>query len=126
MGLQITLSDEATAWMTDGEKGQSSKAIFSHMTGWPAEYPNESPHDPSDLRRCVLLLRRVPEFAVRIDEMATRSKAWAGLIAVWPQLVASLDDEMSRGPNAPKTYALMKKARGEERMGNITIHRSGE
>jgi hypothetical protein len=107
------IPDAAVEWLRFGARGMSSEAIFERMTGLPVGGGTRlrAPSDPSDLNRCLHLLRAVPEWQHRIAEMATVNDDWAGLVAVWPQLVALFDEEEPTG-NAPRTWALMRKATG--------------
>jgi hypothetical protein len=108
-----TIPTAALAWILGENVGNSSKAIFAHMVGQKAPYRGWShPYDPADLRRCLILLQKVPEWGLRLPEMAKRSKEWKALVSRWSELNASLEDEvgldLSKGREAPKTYALMK------------------
>lgn len=113
--MKKTVTARANSWIVGSRCGMSSKAIWAHMmdAGRPREGWSH-PWDPDDLSRCLLLLKAVPEWAPRMPEMARRSKAWAGLIAHWDEIVASMKDEVgidwSKGQNAPRTYDLMKAA----------------
>lgn len=51
-------------------------------TRWGSDYP----HDSGDFGRCHRLLEAVPEFMVRIEEMAQRSPQWAALVEHWDEL----------------------------------------
>lgn len=111
----VVLPPGANEWLAQGERGVSSLAIFTVMTGlnvasgwglWP-------PADPSDLRRCELLLRAVPEFRGRLPEMASVSPVWKRLVGTWDELIATMDAESpgwdtGRSGFAPRTYALMR------------------
>lgn len=111
-----TLSTEAVNWLAHGERGLSSNAIFTRLTGVDAcgerGFPFHYPHDPSDLCRCLRLLESVPEFAPRIGEMAGVSSVWTALVAHWVEIVALLENEApkwrEREGTAPKTYARMR------------------
>ena len=108
------LSRDAAAWLVNGERGMSSEAIFTKLTGISLRDGSATghPHDPDDLRRCRMLLISVYEFEGRIGEMAEVSKPWAALVARWDELCATMDAEAPnwwvRGGSAPKTYALMR------------------
>lgn len=73
----------------------------------------DTPSDPSDLRRCRLLLKAVPEFRKRFHEMRKASKKWAVAVDHWDELCALFDQE---APNwatreyweAKRTYKRMK------------------
>lgn len=114
----MSIPESAMQWLASGERGLSSNAIFTKMTGIKtAKCAFEEgffPLDPDGLTRCVKLLEAVPEFAPRIGEMADVSPEWAALVAHWDELVALLDSEVPgwrehRHGNASKTYARMRK-----------------
>lgn len=111
-----------TRWLASGERGVSSEAIVSHLTGEPVgryRIGDDYPFDPSDFRRCEVLLRHVPLARLTFPAMASRSPIWAALVAEWDELVALMESESPgvfgtsdpRG-SAPKTYARMKEIRG--------------
>lgn len=105
----------AVEWLRSGERGLSSEAIFLHLTGLDVGEEGDRrpyPLDPADLRRCVLLLDAVPEFAARLDEMRTASTTWSRLVDVWPELVAMLREEMAAGDKAPRTYDRIQEVLG--------------
>lgn len=107
----------AVEWLRTEERGISSEAIFTKMTGLPiGTWPEVAcaPSDPSDLRRCRVLLEYAPEWAARLSEMADVSRQWASLLPHWRNLCALMDEEAphwrdaDRDERAPKTYALMQ------------------
>ena len=105
-----------TEWLAVGERGISSEAIAltalgERPTGCRASWPR----DPSDLRRCLLLLDASPE--ARDDGLlilAERCPEWAALVNVWDRLSTTLRSEIGETlpplGSAPKTYALMLEA----------------
>jgi hypothetical protein len=108
------------SWLAHGERGMSSECIAEVMTGMAVGNPlvrdfSRHPYDPDDLRRCLLLLDIVPQWKVRIHEMAAVSPQWAALAARWGELEAAFIEEAPpnwREPrvhwNAPRTYELMQ------------------
>jgi len=115
------LIQNAQRWLAAGQQGLSSCSIFWKLTGVKPDYLGRDseychPHDPSDLRRCLLLLDQVPEFQGRISEMSGCSRQWAALVDRWDELVRLFESELPRkqwaspqpGSEVPKTYALMK------------------
>jgi hypothetical protein len=111
------LSDDAINWLALGERGASSDTMFFTMTGVPPDgyrVENRRPHplDPSDLRRCLLLIEAVPELMTKISEMAAVSNEWARLSSSWSDLRGALDAESpawrTQGGSAPVTYDMMK------------------
>lgn len=104
----------AADWLRTGERGISSEAIFSHLSGIPVSgrWGLRAPQDPSDLRRCRLLLEAVPAFRAELHRMAEVSEEWTALVERWDELCATMDEEApewreGRG-SAPETYALMR------------------
>lgn len=113
------LSDNAVRWLATGERGLSSVCMFAYLS---AENPLREnlkdktyhPHDPIDLRRCMLMLEQVPELKPKIKMMSYVSSQWAALVNVWDILEEMMEDEAPdwRKPNcrgsAPRTYEYMK------------------
>jgi hypothetical protein len=108
-----------TEWLAFGERGISSEAMVSQMTGRQIgrSYSGwDHPFDCDDFKRCEKLLRQVPLARVFLPQMAVRSVEWARLVAAWDEIVASIEDEApglfdgasGRGRGVPKSYALMK------------------
>lgn len=121
-GADKTVEERANKWIVDGQVGQSSKAIWSHMMGVALKddgFGARYPHDPDDLNRCLLLLDLIPEWKPRMHEMAAHGIRWAGLAAKWDEIVECFLDEVGlnwcKGHDlrATKTYAMMKFAMGE-------------
>ena len=112
------LSQAAAVWLASGERGISSNAMFSHLTGIDASgfAGFDPPQDPADFRRCRLLTEQVPEVGMLLQNMETVSPAWKVLVESWDAICAAMDDECpewrSSGPkrSAPRTYQLIKKA----------------
>src|SRR3546814_9427646 len=89
--LGTSVSEAAARWLVQGERGLSSMAIFSHLTGYPGNKQNH-PRDPDDLRRCRKLLEQVPEFrSPRFDLMANVSEIWSGFVTQWDDLCEVMD-----------------------------------
>lgn len=110
-----------TDWLIDGERGVSSEAMLSHLTGGSRRDRDnwDHPFDCDDFRRCELLLRAVPVARLVLSNMATRSPAWANLVTVWPAIVSLMEEEAPgifdrkrwpEGARCPKAYALIKEA----------------
>ena len=98
----------AGLWLAEGEVGTSSKTIAWFMLG-TLDSTREigAPHDLADLRRCMLLLDRIPEWQGRMPAMNSQP-GWTRLADGWEQLSASFLDECPdlSGP-APQTGALL-------------------
>ncbi|WP_162815004.1 hypothetical protein [Erythrobacter aureus] len=100
----------AENWKYRGEVGLSAKTIYNHFMGHAGAKPSV-PQDPSDLRRCLLLLEHVPEWKPRMDEMRTVSAQWALLIDRWDDLLKTYAEELADGTGkAPRTYAILQQA----------------
>ena len=86
---QKPVNERATRWLASNDTGASSLAIARHMLGlehdeWGASYPI----DGADFGRCFRLLELIPEWRERMPEMASYSRQWAALCAVWSDLEA--------------------------------------
>ena len=105
-----------TMWLAVGERGLSSEAIALTTLGLrPTGRQASWPHDPADLRRCLLLLEEAPETRENgLLVLAKRCPKWAALVNVWDRLSETLRSEIGEtlppGGSAPKTRALMKEA----------------
>lgn len=117
------LSDAAVRWLASGERGLSSNAMFTRLTGIDATDGREAdrvahPRDPADFRRCRLLLEQAPELGENLVKMRSLSDAWRGLIDDWTNICATMDWEApdwrspDRSSSAPATYQLIRRATG--------------
>ena len=112
------ISAAAIQWLANGERGLSAETIFETLTGMrcrPSIWgSNHYPHDADDLRQCLELLRRVPEFAPRFGEMRAVSPVWARLVDAWDELTALFEQECPRQKGwAPKTCLRMREIIGD-------------
>ena len=121
-------------WFHSGERGQSSEALA--VAGLmrhgdervQAEWADHAayracahPHDPDDLRRCLLLIRHVPVLRQEVDALAEESAHWAALARHWDELRAQISQEVCpsrwleppEGAQAPETYRRMKAVLGD-------------
>lgn len=107
-----------TNWLASGERGISSEAIVSHLTADPVgsyRWSTDWPHDPSDFRRCQLLLNAVPLARLAFPAMSTRGPQWARLVQSWDEIHASIECEVPNylegraSGSAPQAYRLMQR-----------------
>jgi hypothetical protein len=113
------LSEAATRWLASGERGLSSNTIFTHLTGIDALHDSykSHPYDPSDFRRCRLLLEQVPELVPLFPKMAEVSEQWKDLVYLWGDICKAMDEEAPKWRDGyrtpcPNTYSLIKRAIG--------------
>ena len=107
---QLTqIPQAALDWITGDDTSASSEAIWAHMVGVSTRRIFDHPHHPADLGRCLRLLEAVPQWRARLPEMASRSPAWAALVARWGELEAGYAVEAPTGAT-PRTYAAMRAA----------------
>jgi hypothetical protein len=115
-------------WVNGGERGLSSEAILYRLTGillsGPYHPGTNHPADPSDFRRCELLLRQVPLARLVFPAMRDVSPTWARFVSEWDDLVALAEEEVPgvfteppRGRSAPRLYARMQDIRYPTRAG---------
>jgi len=87
----------APLWLVDGERGESSNALFTRLSGINAvmEHGDRTAHpfDPADFRRCHLMLQAVPSLGRRLHEAKDLSPTWAALIGQWERLCKLFDEE---------------------------------
>lgn len=95
--MRVTLPAGAVEWLRTGERGVSSEGIFSHLTGIPLDQGRPSPpSDPSDFRRCRLLVAAVPSFRAKLPRMAELGKQWKAIVDHWDEICAIMDEEASQ------------------------------
>lgn len=109
-------------WLSSGDTGTSSKAIYTFFTTGRVPYAfgvsngdAHAPRDPDDFGRCFRLLRApwAAEWRSRIGEMA-RFPSWTKMAQRWDELEALYVAEFGNADGrAPKLYNLMKELRGE-------------
>lgn len=107
-----TIERRALEWFASGDTGTSSETIARHMLGlkYTGAFGVSEPSDGGDLARCLRLLSKIPEWAPRINEMASLSNSWAAIVPHWEELKALLAEEI--GPeferninkSSPRTY----------------------
>ena len=101
-------------WTYTAKTGLSSEAIaYTAVKGTPHNLFNH-PHDPDDLRRCLLLIERIPATAKALPTLAEASPFWDAIAGAWDTLSASLREEWSADLSNPewqhaaKTYEAMR------------------
>lgn len=113
--------DAFASWISNGERGLSSEAIVYRLTGaslsgraWSGK---DHPADPSDFRRCEMLLRQVPLARLLFPAMRDVSPVWARFVGDWDDLVTLAEEECPgvfdgdvRG-SAPRLYEQMQRLR---------------
>jgi hypothetical protein len=113
---QIDIPQSVLSWVGSGERGTSSETIVAALWGLPltGRWGWSHPHDPADLRRCLLLLRDSPETFARFQEMRQVSPEWRSLVDRWNELERLFFEEAGEHGltgtwwSAPKTYAAMR------------------
>lgn len=100
MGMGLSLSEDRTRrraggtveerlgdWLHNGERGLSSEYVAHHMSG--VETRPSHPHDYDDLRRVILLIDRIPEWAPRMKELSG-VPGWEKIAARWDDIVTAV------------------------------------
>lgn len=117
MGLGLSLSEDrerrkkATKnklldWLENGEIGESSKDIAKYMM--EGAHIKNYPHDYDDLRRCILLLDRFPEWKERMPEMAKFS-GWEKIGPQWMEIEAAIFADDPEAKRITKSAEMLKK-----------------
>ncbi len=107
----MEITQNMIEWLANGERGCSSEAIFTKITGINAcsdfHGVTDIPHDPADFRRCHLLLEKCPELKLHLHKMRYVSLDWKALVDNWEELTDML------GRRDPNMYTFMKSLRKE-------------
>lgn len=90
------LSHEACSWLRSGQRGESSRALFSYLTGLDVRRGHAGaayahPRDSDDFSRCAWLVRSVPEVRDGLPKAAGMSCTWARIVEAWPTLDALIE-----------------------------------
>jgi len=111
--INSTIEMRAIRWLCGDDTGLSSKAILNHMMG-ARDADQSYPLDPSDLGRCLRMLRLFPEFKGRMVEMARYGPAWESLSKKWQELELLMINEVgidwSKGRSARRTFEAIRRA----------------
>jgi len=95
-------------WKMSDDTGISSETIWSVLAPGHARTTGY-PLDPSDLGRCVRLLRAF-DWTRRLGEVVPVYPEWEPFVRAWPELEKLYDEELPSG-RAPKCYARMQECR---------------
>lgn len=111
-------------WLAGDHVGMSSLAILFRLTSltprdvfWGASEVSDSsltatPSDPSDFRRCLLLLDAAPSLASRLSSMSAVSSGWEKIVRHWDSISQAFERECPDWRNgfesAPETYNLLR------------------
>jgi hypothetical protein len=101
------LNQRAAQWVASRDTGLSSMCLWATMMGVkPRDISH--PRDGADLGRCVRLLEAIPEWRVRLGEMASVSPYWAALVPEWDRLAEILAQETAGTGIKGSTYKAMR------------------
>jgi hypothetical protein len=81
-------------WLQNGERGISSETMYHVLSGGKPGPRACHPWDPSDFRRCYLLLKTVPEWKEKLHLLKPLSESWANLVDNWDKLTEMLEEQM--------------------------------
>ena len=93
-------------WIIGGDTGISSQTIWTVLTGTPLK-GGDIPHDPSDFGRCYRLLKAIPGWGDRMQEVADASPKWNPLVREWDKMTELWEKESPSG-TCPELYDFMK------------------
>jgi hypothetical protein len=96
--LPSDVAPELKCWVEDGEKGESSKAMFFHLSGLPPDASSKAswrvhPVDAESFRKCLLLLEAAPMLVERLPKMALVTQPWMAIVNNWQAISDSLVSE---------------------------------
>jgi hypothetical protein len=114
---------KALDWLDNGRVGASSATICGtlfpnlrthHKLVDKVDYDDNFeinwPHDNGDFDRCVKFFEAVPEAKVRINELASLSKEWSGLVANWDKI-----ENLAKEDKREEAYDLIKESLGQKK-----------
>jgi hypothetical protein len=108
----MEITKNINQWLQYGNRGISSETIVTHLTGVHIVnnyFGLEHPHDPSDLNRCVELMKTAPEIKEEFYRMKEVSNIWSVLVDHWDELVLLMEKEKEQNNGrCTKTYQRMK------------------
>lgn len=116
--------DKIIKWFISGNTGVSSEAIVAQLMNIKLTQSRrgDHPHDGGDFGRCYKLLEAVPEFKLRINEMATRSNEWAALVTHWNVLTILYENDGDVYDEIRGILKNVKDKSGIEFGGGITFY----
>ena len=122
---------DGMTWMHGGDTGLSSEAMMCAVLGISqnTHFPNSHPIDPSDLGRCLRLIKKLPWAKGALPILAGRCPVWKRLADAWDELDVMMCGEVGidweKGQRAPATYAAMKRLINQGKAAYVAIvHKS--
>ncbi|HRG37078.1 MAG TPA: hypothetical protein PK289_00970 [Bacteroidia bacterium] len=106
-----SVKQRANWWIANGETGSSSKTMWNCFMG-NKEYEINHPYDPDDFKRCYNLLKAIPEWKNRLNELKELSQPWNNLVDNWDKLTEMFEQNVAeKWVNHDKIgmYELMEK-----------------
>lgn len=111
--LTLPVTPELVKWLANGDRGSSSNAVFTHMTGVCAVKDQVdktfAPMDPDDMSRCLKLIDIGGKtWRDNIPSLAKLSPQWETIVARWDKL-----EEITRSWMSDNfCYSLKQKLHG--------------
>jgi len=113
---------KALNWLENGRVGASSGTIcgtlfpnlqkhpkFANKTDDNDKFEIHWPIDNSDFDRCVKFFEAVPEAKARLNEIASLSKEWKGLVSNWDKI-----ENLAKEDKREEAYNLIKESIGSK------------
>jgi hypothetical protein len=103
----LSVQQKADFWLQHGERGLSSETMFHTLYyGRPSSHRNH-PHDPGDFKRCLGLLRMVPEWKDDLNKMRSVSEVWDRLVEHWDILTRMYED-IQKDKDSSQMFVFMQ------------------
>ena len=96
--ISPNLDDRMIFWIRNGERGISSEVIFETLSGnllLCEDWDYNTPQDASDFNRCYELLQLIPEWRVRLNEVAEKHRHWKLMVEHWGELESLFRDALN-------------------------------
>jgi len=111
----MTLDERMIGWIRTGDRGISSEVIFEVLADHPLlpeHWRYSTPSDSSDFYRCYKLLRAVPEWRGRLNEVAAKHPHWRLIVKYWQDLeIALINDLVDDGRSCNRLLGELNKYR---------------
>ncbi len=88
----LNIEERKEWWLTEGERGMSSEAMFEKLSGMRLKGYKNHPCDPDDFKRCYKLLQVIPEWKNELHQLKSLSPVWEKLVDNWDKLTEYYED----------------------------------
>lgn len=106
-GAKDEIYTKAINWILSDDTGISSKVIWGVMMKAEKYYRSYTPSDPSDFGRCYRLLKLIPEWEERLEELRVAGEKWGVFVDNYKKMCELYELEKESG-QCRKLYDFMQ------------------